>query len=86
MLFPILMLKQSILCGDPAWRKTCKQNSLCVGVAWQTQSIQHLVWFKFEGEECKQKITLREHTIFQKVYENLMFSQCYFFFALVNVW
>jgi len=21
--------KQSTPCGDPAWRKTCKQNNLC---------------------------------------------------------
>jgi len=34
-------------CGDPAWRKTCKQNSFCVKVVWQTQSIvQHLVQTK----------------------------------------
>jgi len=39
--------KQSTRCGCPAWRKTCKQNSLCVGVVWQTQSIvQHLVQTK----------------------------------------
>jgi len=25
--------------GGPAWRRTCKQNSFCVGVVWQTQSI-----------------------------------------------
>jgi len=26
--------KQSTHCGGPAWRKTCKQNSFCVGVVW----------------------------------------------------
>jgi len=29
--------------GGPAWRKVCKQNSFCVGVVRQTQSLQHLV-------------------------------------------
>jgi len=24
--------KQSARCGGPAWRKTCKQNSFCVGM------------------------------------------------------
>jgi len=26
--------KQSTRCGGPTWRKTCKQNSFCVGVIW----------------------------------------------------
>jgi len=34
---------QSTRCDGPAWQKTCEQNSFCVGVVWQTQSIQHLV-------------------------------------------
>jgi len=33
------LTKQSTHCGGPAWRKTCKQNSFCVGVVCQTQSI-----------------------------------------------
>jgi len=38
---------QSTRCGGPAWRKTCKQNSFCVVVVWQTQSIgQHLIQTK----------------------------------------
>jgi len=37
--------KQSSRCGGPAGRKTCKQNSFCVGVATDT-SIQHLVQAK----------------------------------------
>jgi len=31
--------KQSTHRGALAWLKTCKQNSFCVGVVWQTQSI-----------------------------------------------
>jgi len=38
--------KQSTRCGGPTWRKTCKQSSFCVGVVWQTQSIQHLAQTK----------------------------------------
>jgi len=39
--------KQSTRCGGPAWRKTCKQSSFCVGEVWQTQSIvQHLAQTK----------------------------------------
>jgi len=37
----VLGTKQSTRCGGSAWRKTCKQNNFCVGVVWQTQSIQH---------------------------------------------
>jgi len=33
-------------CGVPTWRKTYNQNSFCVGVVGQTQSIQHLVQTK----------------------------------------
>jgi len=40
MLFPILEP------SSPARRKTCKQNRFCVGVVWQTQSIQHVVQTK----------------------------------------
>jgi len=40
----MLGAKKSTHCGGPVWRKTCKQNSFCVGVVWQTQSIvQHHV-------------------------------------------
>jgi len=38
--------KQSTRCGGPAWRKTCKLNSFCVGMVWQTQSIVHLAQTK----------------------------------------
>jgi len=39
-----LGVKQSTRCVGPAWQKTCKQNSSCVGVVCQTQNIaQHLV-------------------------------------------
>jgi len=38
--------KQSTRCAGPAGRMTCKQNSLCVGVVWQTQSLIHLVQTK----------------------------------------
>jgi len=38
--------KQSTRCGGPAWRKTCEQNSFCVGVVCQIQSIVHLVQTK----------------------------------------
>jgi len=39
--------KQSTRCDGPTWWKTYKQNSFCVGVVWQTQSIiQHLVQAK----------------------------------------
>jgi len=41
MLFPIL---EPSTWAD--WRKTCKQNSVCVRVVWQTQSIQYLVQTK----------------------------------------
>jgi len=41
-----LRAKQSTRCSAAAWRKTCKQNSFCVGVAWQTQDIQHMVQTK----------------------------------------
>jgi len=41
-----LEAKQSTGCGGPARRKTCKQNSVCVEVVWQMQSIQHLVQTK----------------------------------------
>jgi len=31
----------------PAWQKTCKQSSFCVGVIWQTQSrVKHLAQTK----------------------------------------
>jgi len=30
--------KQSTCCGGPAWRKTCKQSSFCVGVVYSTTS------------------------------------------------
>jgi len=44
--------KQSTRCGGPAWWKTCKQSSFCVGVVWQTQSIvQHLAQTKKKTEE-----------------------------------
>jgi len=33
-----LWAKQSTCCGGPAWRKTCKQKSFCVGVVWQTRT------------------------------------------------
>jgi len=29
--------KHSTRCGGAVWRKTCKQNSFCVGVVWQTE-------------------------------------------------
>jgi len=45
-------------CGGPAWRKTCKQNSFCVGVLWRTQSIQHLV-------ETKKKPWPYRHIVFR---------------------
>jgi len=42
-----LEAKQSTRCGGPALRKTCKQNSFCVGVIWQTQSNESInIWFK----------------------------------------
>jgi len=49
--------KQSTGCGDPAWRKTCKQNSFCVRVVWwKTQRhralVQHLVQTKKEHWSC----------------------------------
>jgi len=48
MQFSILGAKQSTRCGGPARRKTCKQNSFCVGVVWQTQGIlQHLDQTKY---------------------------------------
>jgi len=48
--------KQSTRYDGPAWRKTCKQNSFCVGVVWQTQSIvKHLVQTKKIGSYWFQK-------------------------------
>jgi len=45
--------KQSTRCGGSAWRKTCKQNSFCVGVVWKTQSIvQHPVQTKEYRNFC----------------------------------
>jgi len=36
--------KQSTHCGGPAWRKTCKQNSFCVGVWYDRHRAP--IWFK----------------------------------------
>jgi len=41
--------KQFTSFGGPAWRKTFKQNSFCVGMVLQTQRIQHLVQTKNES-------------------------------------
>jgi len=47
MLVSHLGAKQSIRCGGLVWRKTCKQNSLCVRVVWQAQIIlQNLIQTK----------------------------------------
>jgi len=40
----------------PSLMKTCKHNSFCVGVVWQTQIIQHLVPAKNRTEKVRKLI------------------------------